>query len=142
MVLLLATSIVGGGLAINYFYDFGDTPATNSTDPVEIIGTAVANAPAADIWDLFFGGLLGVLLWIDRYLILPLMNFVASYATGAHVVFPEIYSHMVLALIMGFTAWWKWGEIWGFVANKLFVILIILGAVFAIGVTLRMLMIV
>lgn len=141
-LILAALFITSTAAVVTTFYNIGTQPATNSRDPAEIVSTAVANTPWADFYDLFFGGLFGVLLWIDRYLLWPLLNWVANmvaFIAGnewGSVKLPLELAHIVLAMLIGILVWKKKDSIWTFITDKLMIVLIFLSVVFVVGIVL------
>ena len=133
-ILLVALASVGVGAFISTVYDLKDHPATDSNDPVEIVATAAAHTPWDAVYDLFFGGIFGVFVWIVQWGVVPLMNWVASVTVRHQVEFPMVFGYFVLSFFILFMLWKKKDSIWEFVTHKLFWAIIILAVVFVLGV--------
>jgi hypothetical protein len=138
-ILILSALALAGGLTLGVFSQPG-SQAPNETapeGPVAIATNAGANIPWADLYDLFFGGVFGVMIWVSRYLILPLMNWAATTAAGRSITFDIFWAYLVLVLIALFIVWNKKEHIYSFLTTNLIRVGAIVGAVFLVGLVLR-----
>lgn len=138
LIFILAALSVGSAAVVSTLYSFPKEPATDSTDPIEIIGTGVTNAPWDDLVDLFFGGLFGVLIWLVTYFVIPGMNAAAAYATGKSIHFDPVWGYMVLSFFLLLVIWRKKETIYGFITKYIILVAIVLAVVFVLGVSLRL----
>ena len=136
---IISAIAVGTAAVASVVYKFPKSPVTNSTDPLEIVGTGIANAPWGDLYDFFFGGLLGVLRWIVEFFFVPGMNAIGKVVLGHSVFFPFFYGYLVFAFILLLYLWRKKDSIYGFVSTLFMWLLIGLAVVFVLAVFVKLL---
>lgn len=137
--LLALIGIAGllGGMLLSFVFP-SKSEAASSGGPWEIGITAWQNIPWADLYDLFLGGVFGVAVWLSRYVILPFMNWAGTQATGKPVVFDIWWAYLVLVIVMLVILWGTKERLYSFLTTNIIRVGAIVGAVFIIGVILKL----
>ena len=99
---------------------------------IDIFIKAFSNLPWNDVKDFFIGGLGGILIFLNKYIILPLSNFVI-HIFNPGIVMPDILGYVILAVLILLIAWKMQGRIFDFTYSNMARIAVILGIVFVVG---------
>jgi hypothetical protein len=147
LIAILAFAAVGSGLVLSTVMrpSGNDSSVTNASGPVEIGTNAVSHVPWGDVYDYFFGGLIGLMRWLSNYFIMPIVNWGSSAALSilkgepVHVELPWYLGYVILFLVLIMIFYWKWNAIWDFVMSKTILALAISIGVIVLIVALAML---
>jgi len=103
-------------------------------NPLDIADEAAQNVPWDDVIDYFTGGVSGVLQFISKYIIKPLVEFIASVLAQRSIIVPDWLGFVITLIVLLMFVWSAWGTLWALIADNTVRVLIILAIVFAIGV--------
>lgn len=129
--LILATSLLIAGITGITYLKTGGLTNPSGKDPVAIGASAVEHLPVKDLKDYFLGGLFGIIIWLNTYVIQPFVGWIISAFVGHPVEVHPIIGYAMTALILLSIFIGLWNRIWDFVHDNwiraLMVVILIVG---------------
>ena len=136
VVLALAMLAVGSAAVIQLLYPPSLQPVPSQDNPVKIAQYAYDTAPWQQLLDWTISGFTGLAVWIANVLVRAI-SWLMSAVAQHDIVMPPVFGYIIVALITLTIIWKKKEWIYGQVTKYTIIAVVILVAVFIVGIVLK-----